>query len=220
METDTKPVGPLFTVPPGIAAAVQAAPDLGLAAVFLITWVRPYAFGQTMVKHLVLVMLLEFLVIHSAGFMGGAALGAASKPKRLLAILGLAAFYSLFTGAFALAFQTSWPFVSFWILTANRMLGVIVSPIEDLRRANVVMGGWALTVVAYLGCCFLTVMAPMPRFGITPEVVAAQHFSGGGLWIDQPHTAIAFGFLYFLLVGLGEIGLVIGLSNREKRRQG
>lgn len=215
---DTKPVGPLFTVPPGLAAAVQAAPDLGLAAVFLVTWIRPNALGQTMVKHLVLVMLVEFLVIHSAGFMSGAALGAASRPKRLLAILGLALFYSMFTGAFSLAFHTSWPFISFWVLVANRMLGVIVSPVEDLKGANVVMAGWALNVLAYLGCCFLTVMVPMPRFGISAEVVAAQHFSGGGLWIDQPQTAVAFGFFYFLVVGLGEIGMVRWLSNRERRR--
>ena len=100
----------------------------------------------------------------------------------------------------------------------DRMLGVVVSPAGDLKEANVVMLGWALTVVAYLGCCFLTVLAPMPRLGITPEVVQRQAFTGGGLWIDQPHTAIAFGFCYFLVVGLGEILLVRRVTPAEPIR--
>lgn len=211
---------PLITLPAWLAGLIQAAPDLGLSAVFLITWLRPDTFGALAVKHLVLVMLLEFIVIHSAGFMGAATIAAGSPGKRLLVILGFGLFYSLFTGAFSLAFHTSWPFVSFWVLTANRMLGVVVSPAVDLKSANVVMGGWALNVVAYLGCCFLTVLAPMPRLGITPEVVKAQAFTGEGLWIDQPHTAIAFGCLYFLAVGLGELLLVGRLSSPgESRRQ-
>ncbi len=210
---------PLFTVPAWLAGLLQAGPDLALSIIFLITWLRPDTFGPEFVKHLVLVMLLEFIVIHSAGFMGAATIQAGSPIKRLGVILGFGVFYSLFTGAFSLAFHTIWPFVSFWILVANRMMGVVVSPVTDLQDANVVMGSWALTVVAYLGCCFLTVLAPMPRFGITPEVVQRQAFSGGGLWIDQPHTAIAFGFLYFLLVGLGELVLVGRLASSERKRQ-
>ena len=210
---------PLFTVPAWLAGLIQAGPDLGLSAVFLITWLRPDTFGPQGVKHLVLVMLLEFIVIHSAGFMGAATISAASPFKRILVILGFGLFYSLFTGGFSLAFHTSWPFISFWVLVANRMLGVIVSPLGDLKEANVVMAGWALTVVAYLGCCFLTVLAPVPRFGITPQVVQSQQFSGGGLWIDQPQTAIAFGFLYFLVVGLGEMLLVRRLAASERTRR-
>jgi hypothetical protein len=209
---------PLFTVPAWLAGLVQAVPDLGLSAVFLITWLRPDTFGPEFVKRLVLVMLLEFIVIHSAGFMGAATVSAASPVRRGLVILGFGLFYSLFTGAFSLAFHTSWPFLSFWVLTANRMLGVVISPVADLKEANVVMAGWALTVVAYLGCCFLTVLVPIPRFGITAEVVQRQAFSGGGLWIDQPHTAIAFGFLYFLVVGLGEMLLVGRFASIQGRR--
>jgi hypothetical protein len=201
-------VKPLFTAPAWLAALIQAVPDLGISAVFLITWLRPDTFGPQFVRRLVLVMLLEFIVIHSAGFMGAATISAVSRLRRILVILGFGLFYSLFTGAFSLAFHTTWPFLSFWVLIANRMLGVVVSPAGDLKEANVVMLGWGLTVLAYLGCCFLTVLVPMPRFGITAEVVQRQAFTGGGLWIDQPHTAIAFGFFYFLVVGLGEILLV------------
>ena len=212
---------PLIRVPAWLAGVVQSGPDLALAGAFLVTWLRPGTFGPLAVKHLVLVMLLEFIVIHSSGFMGVVTLSAGSAVRRVLVILGLGLLYSLFTGAFSLAFHTSWPFVSFWVLTANRMLGVIVSPVADLKEANVVMAGWALSVVSYLGCCFLTVLVPMPRLGITPEVVTRQAFSGSGLWIDRPHTAIAFGTFYFLAVGLGEL-LLLGRTvpaDRARRNQ-
>jgi hypothetical protein len=202
-----------------MAGLIQAVPDLGLSAVFLITWLKPDTFGPQFVKRLVLVMLLEFLVIHSAGFMGAATISAGSPVKRLLVILGFGLFYSLFTGAVSLAVHTSGPFISFWILVANRMLGVVVSPAGDLKAAKVVMSGWALTVAAYLGCCFLTVLVPMPRLGITADVITRQDFTGGGLWIDQPQTAIAFGCFYFLVVGLGEMLLVRKLAAAETDRR-
>jgi hypothetical protein len=211
-------VKPLFTVSPRFAGLAQALPDLGLSAVFLISWLRPETFGTTFIKQLMLVMLLEFIVIHSAGFMAGFALSAEAASRRALIILGFALFYSLFTGAFSLAFKTAWPFVSFWILTANRLLSVLVSPVRDLKQAQVVMIGWALTVLAYLGGCFLTVFVPMPRLGITPAVVARQELTGGGLWVDQPHTVIAFGFFYFLAVGLGEMLVVGKLARAEQAR--
>jgi hypothetical protein len=49
------------------------------------------------------------------------------------------------------------------------------------------------------------VVLPVPRFGLTPDVVLAQHLPSGGLWIEQPQRAMAFGFLYFVLVGLSEL---------------
>ena len=96
---------PLFTVPAWLAGLIQAAPDIGLSAVFLITWLRPDTFGPQMVKRLVLVMMLEFIVVHSAGFMGAATVGAGNAFQRIMVILGFGLFYSLFTGAFSLAIR-------------------------------------------------------------------------------------------------------------------
>ncbi len=198
------------------AGLIQAAPDLTLAMTFLITWIRPYTFGPTAVKHLILVVLVEFVVIHSSGFMGAAALAATSVPRRLLVILGFGFFYSLFTGVVSMAFHSSWPFLSFWGLTGNRMLNVVVSPAPNLRNTKIVMGGWALTVAAYLVLVFLTAFLPVPRLGITADVVARQELTGGGLWIDHPETAIALGFFYFLAVGVGELALTGRAGGRDR----
>ena len=51
-------------------AVINAAPDFGLSGAYLITWFYPTAFGEHFVVHIMLVMLLEFIIVHSSGFMG------------------------------------------------------------------------------------------------------------------------------------------------------
>ena len=43
---------------------VTALPSAALAVTFLITWIAPYTFGEQVVRRLVLLMLLEFIIIH------------------------------------------------------------------------------------------------------------------------------------------------------------
>ena len=126
----------------GLADVLSALPDFCLPATFLITWVRPLAFGDRMVAYLMLVMLLEFIVVHSAGFMGSAAMGSGDRRKG-------AVFYLVFVG--------------------------------------------------------ITTVLPLPKLGITAAVVSAQELPGEGLWIEQPHRVIAFGFLYFSAWGISEL---------------
>lgn len=57
----------------------------------------------------------------------------------------------------------------------------------------------------YLAFVFVTTLLPMPKLGITPAVVDAQDLPGSGLWIDEPHRVIAFGFLYFSTWGISEL---------------
>ncbi len=57
----------------------------------------------------------------------------------------------------------------------------------------------------HLNLEFLTVVLLMPAFGITGEVIRAQAFTTDGLWIDQPQRALAFGFLYFVSLGISEL---------------
>ena len=50
-------------------------------------------------------------------------------------------------------------------------------------------------------CVVSTAFLPLPRLGLTLEVVAGQALPGEGLWIDQPHRLVAAGFLYFAIQG-------------------
>jgi len=159
-----------------------------------------------MVKWLLLVMLMEFIIIHSSAFMGSVAFASADRSRRSVSILGFAAFYTLFAGAMSLAFRSWWPIASFWGQTVNRLLGVIVGQVPDAEQKAFVMRGWVAAILFYLGGCMATIMLPVPRLGITSTVVAAQHIPGSGLWVDHPEKVIAFGVLYFALTAWSELG--------------
>jgi hypothetical protein len=195
------------TLPPRLtlSGVIAALPDLGLSAVFLGTWIAPHLLGVDRIGHLLLVMLLEFIVVHSAGFMGVAALTDNPKRSRAKSILGLGAFYTLFVGGFALGFKTWWPLVAFWGLTLNRLLSAIVGQRPRGEAERIVRNGWVMGAIAYIGALFITTPLPLPRLGVTSDVVAAAHLPGHGLWIDQPHRVLAAGFLYFLVVGISEL---------------
>lgn len=53
-----------------LSALLSAGPLLALSAVFLMTWMDPDYLGPERVPSLVLVMAMEFIVIHSSAFMG------------------------------------------------------------------------------------------------------------------------------------------------------
>ncbi len=196
------PPGPLDTV----RDLVTAAPDFALAATFLVTWIAPYTFGRFTVKRLLLVMLLEFLVVHSAGMMAGiTTFGWKNRMKTAGAMIGLGLFYSLFAGAFSAAFATWWPLAAFWALMANRLLGVILGAPPTGREKAYIMSSWAFGAAAYLLGVFATIIPPLPRLGVTQGVVSSQELSGSGVWIDEPHRVLAFGVVYFTLVGLWEL---------------
>jgi len=202
---DRQALAPLWSPSPLLAGVVTATPDFIAAGSCLITWLYPTWLGQRMVAHLVLVMLVEFIVIHSAGFIGVVVVGDSSKPKKILALIGLGLLYSLFTGAFALGEHTWWPFTTFWVLIANRIMSVLISPAEDIRAFPVVIVLWAIGAALYLLGAVITSAAPIPALGITPAVIAAQGFHVSGLWVDEPWRPLAFGVFYFAAFGVAEM---------------
>lgn len=188
-----------------LVPSMASLPDFGVAAVFLITWIDPTFFGERMVAHLVTVMLLEFLVVHSAGFMGFIVHGDGSRLTRIGMILGLTCFYALFAWGFSVGTGSWWPLQAMLLLTLNRMMPLFFGPLPDGSALNTVGMFWAASVVFYLFSVFVGVMADVPPLGITPEVIAAQGFTSGGEWPEYPYKPIASGAIYFTLHGLFEL---------------
>lgn len=217
---DREPLAPLWSPSsPLLAGIVTATPDFLASASCFITWLNPTVLGQRMVAHLVLVMLLEFIVVHSAGFIGVVIVGDTAKGKKILALIGLGALYSLFTGAFALGEHTWWPFTTFWILILNRIMSVLISPTDDVRAFPVVMITWAVGAALYLAFAALTSALPIPALGITPDVIAAQGFHLSGLWVDEPWRPIAFGAFYFFAFGVAELLIAYRAAAPAKARR-
>lgn len=183
-----------------------------LSALFLAAWVAPGNLPAKTITYLVLTMVLEFVIVHSSAFMGVLYVTPMDKWKKLGSMAGLGAFYTLFVIAFSVAFKSWWPLTSFWLLMLNRMLGALFGQSPAGREKDFVMYSWVVSVVLYLGLVFATVMAPIPRFGMTVEVVAAEGLPGGGAWVDEPHRAVALGFFYFLGQGLWELWVGLRLS--------
>ena len=67
------------------------------------------------------------------------------------------------------------------------------------------MSDWGISALAYLGGVFATLMLPLPRLGLTGDVVAAADLPGSGEWVDKPHTVVAFGLIYFAVLATGKL---------------
>lgn len=190
------------SVPRALASAL---PDFALGAVFLVTWIAPRHVEPWVVKWLLLTMLLEFIIIHSTAVLGSTLYKARSMAEGSRTAIPLILFYCIFALGFSLGFQTPWPLISFLVLSLNRLTPLLTGTLPRGAEQNRSMAAWAGTTLCYLGGVFLTTLAPVPRFGLTSDVVATLHLTGGGLWISQPWRVIAFGALYFTSVGLLEL---------------
>lgn len=201
---------------------VSALPDFALAFVFLTVWRNPSLAEPDQIRLLLVMMVMEFIVVHSGGFFGAVYAGHDKMRAKLPMLGGLTLFYCLFAGAFSLAFRSWWPLASFLGLTANRLLVVLLDPRPTSERKSVVMANWGLTAFAYLMLVFATAMVPIPRLGFTSDVVRGLGLTGGGLWIDEPWRVMALGAAYFTAVGVIEIAVLprIGRARAKPARHG
>jgi hypothetical protein len=188
-----------------VAGVLSALPDFGLAFAFLMTWTSPGWLGGRPIRYLMLVMMVEFVIVHSAGFMAGFMASDLPRATKSLWILGLSGFYTIFVGAFAVAFRTWWPITGFWLLTVNRLSGVLLSQAPAGRGKQLAAASWGVGALLYVVLVFATVFLPVPRLGISPAVAQAADLLGTGLWVDEPHRVLAFGFLYFTAMALWEL---------------
>jgi hypothetical protein len=188
--------GALRRIPFG--AILAALPDAGLSLLFLVSWIQPLRWGAGTVSYLMLLMLLEFVSIHASAFLGKILYddGRVGVIKVLM-VLGLGAFYTIFVGAFCLVFHTRWPLWAFWGLIVNRLSNVIMGNVPDRREMALISAGWAWAVAAYIVSIFATIFLPIPRLGLTADVQPALHLPGSGVWVDDPQRLVAAGVLYF-----------------------
>ena len=112
--------------------------------------------------------------------------------------------YLVFAGSFASYAGEWWPVVLMIAMLVNRVLTVVVVPDPDERVRKRLEAGWARTTALYVLLAAGTVFIPVPRLGVSDQVVGRADLGGGGLWVDEPHRVIAFGACYFSAVALLE----------------
>ena len=197
-------IAPDRSGPASLAHLASAMPDFALATACLLAWIAPEAFAFPIVPWVMLTMLVEFIVVHSAPFMGLQLVSDIPAARKVRNVIAIGGFYSIFLMGFSLAFHAWWPFVSFWTLTVNRLTVLLFRQAPAGEERATLQASWAAGALCYLAGAFLTTVLPLPRFGVTPEYVESLHLSGGGLWIAQPWRVVAFGALHFATLGFFE----------------
>lgn len=186
------------------ANLLNALPDAVLAGTFMYAWLRPAAIGLEQTRGLILLLLIEFVNIHSSVFMGKALLSKATRSARLKSALFFGVFYSIFVAGFAVSFKVWWPIPAFWLLTANRLMVLLPGQAPKGHEIETIERSWVAGIVLYIAAAILSIL-PWPGLGFTPDIVKALHLPASGAWIDTPQRAMAAGVLYFGLTALSEI---------------
>ncbi len=202
-----------------LGRALSAIPDALTASWFLVLWCFPLAFGTGAVRNGMLLALVEFVTLHASVMLGHFALSPKlSRSHRALYLLCFGLFYSMFIGAFAMAFQAFWPVLAFGWLLAAKFAALFASPAENAARLQTMQTTWGVGAMIYIGGVLLTSMLPVPRLGISREVQALLDLPGSGLWVKQPQTLIAFGTIYFGLLSWSKWRQWRLPENTRKRR--
>lgn len=179
------------------ARRIAALPDAITAGFFLLLWIVPQWLGPAALRTGLLMMLVEFVLMHATGMLGGMALANAGDARRQWKpILLFGAFYLLFIAAWSWIFEAWWPLLALAWLVAGK-LALAWQPLPDADKRDRLQSDWAISALAYLCGVFVTLMLPLPRLGLDADIVAAARLPGSGEWVDKPHTVVAFGLLYF-----------------------
>jgi hypothetical protein len=186
---------PLLRVLVGAVGVVL--PDIALASTYLLTWLVPGALGDDIVRTLVTTLLLEFFVIHSAAFMGVAAVAPFPRGLRAVIVAGLGAVYMVILWPMSQITGQTWMVWAFWGLVLNRLWALAAPAVATgLHSSQPVQNEWAMTGALYVGLAAVTSFLPVPALGLGAGGVW-QRPPGGGLWMDAPQHAMAMGLFYF-----------------------
>ncbi len=179
---------------------ISALPDAATAALYAICWFAPASLGYGWIKTLMLLMLIEFVVVHSGAFLGQTVLGNSPRSTKIKSIVGLGAVYMLLVLAFSVALGEWWPVAAFGWLLVGKFLMVVLEPRPRDEERQRLTSIWAASVAAYVFAVLAAAFLPVAEFGIHAAARAGAAIPGSGLWVEQPQSVIAAGLIYFALL--------------------
>ncbi|MFB9997260.1 hypothetical protein [Providencia rustigianii] len=160
-------------------------------------WFFPENYSVEIIYNLTLILIFEFILVHSGVFM--------SVFQNIKVLLGFALFYGVFALAINAAVLGDSPVILYLYSATviNRMLFGITSRTDSERQENLLYS--ALMAVNFMFSIFFTMFLSwlVPYGGLTPEYLESIHYlnsiGSGGEFPEKPHVAFAFGVLYFSL---------------------
>ncbi|OAT49126.1 hypothetical protein [Providencia heimbachae] len=161
----------------------------------LSVWFYPEYYNAEIIYNLTIILIFEFILVHSGVFM--------AVIQNKLALAGFALFY----GIFALAINTSVlgdaPIILYLYSATviNRMVFGLTSRTPQERQENMLYS--ALMALNFMFCIFAALILSfmVPYGGLTPSYLSSISYfdvmSSGGEFPEKPHVAFAFGVMYF-----------------------
>ena len=168
-----------------------------LAYIFLSLWLRPQASDVEMINNLTILVIFEFVLVHSGVFMS--ILGRSWKGWA-----GFIVFYGIFALAFNAMVNDNQILIIYGIVVLNRMLPVILSSKKTDKAQGLLMSFVYATI--YLVLLFSVILGSsyIPQFGLTEAFLGSADFSvinlEGGGFFEAPHIIMCFGVLYYLIL--------------------
>ena len=188
---------------PRLAAWASAVPYLWLCYVFIDVWRQPEAWGDgTWVHHCVILMVVEFFLLHSGVFIGGAAASAGTLRERLRTLGWVVGFYVAFVGAMAAISDDMSIIKIYGIAITGRLVTIAIATNDPgVRLAERSVVGAMLYVLLVPVSIFL----PLPELGIDHGIARRAFPDSEGVWTEQPHRGLFMGVVYFSCMAAAEL---------------
>jgi hypothetical protein len=197
-----------------LGRALAAIPSLAMASVFIIAAVVPDTVGAGFIAYLLVLLLVEFFVIHSSWNIGLVADSNLSRPVQIAAIAALSSAYGLVVYGISLTYGVTWPLWAFLTLTIARLFGIYLAPEPSSRRHHM-NRGWAVSTVLYIVLATVFLVLTIDReytTGLSGSAGSARGAGAGAAALlgraPFPYDfalALVFGSLYFVLTGLSSL---------------
>ena len=182
-----------------------------LAYIFLTLWLHPQASNVEMIYSLTILILFEFVLVHSGAFMS--AIPLIARRRSWMVWIAFILFYGLFALVFNALVSDNRIIILYGAVVLNRMLPGIFSKDETNRAKRVALSG--LFAMIYLVLFFSLIFGSsyIPRYGLTEAFLTSVDFAGvekmGGDFAEVPHVFMCFGVLYYLILTLVDVLLII-----------
>jgi Kef-type K+ transport system membrane component KefB len=184
------------------SAVAAGLPCLYLSYALMAVWIDPMSWDSgRWVPYGVGLLLMEFLILHSAGMTCGIMAEKKTRKEKYKILAGLFLIYCVMGLGFAAATDSPSLLGMLIAIMVGRFVTVInPEQVRGLQKRT------AYGVMLYMACTTGTVFIAVPEMGITPEVLAEVYPSrGGGVWERYPQRPIVAGAVYFGVMGILEL---------------
>ena len=187
-----------------IAAVAGAIPCFMLSNTLFRVWRDPESVEEgRWVRFGVAILIMEFLVIHSGGMIGGFGQGGSVNLATLF--LFIVPMYVFFAWAISFSMGSKPLMWSFLALIAGRLTVVFFD--SSGEGLDYMIQRTVVSLVIYFPLVFLSITDLLPKLGMADPKYARAIMANGttGTWAEHPHRAIGAAAIYFFLLGIAEL---------------